>query len=408
MVLNDGGPGGPGLGMPLRLRVAMKEVGDRYDLIGVDPRFVGRSTPLDCDWPVGSGIWSAGADRQSFDRAAGLAEDLADRCAATHPDQLPYATTRNTARDLDLIRDALGEEKISYLGYSYGTYLGAVYLQMFPGRTDRVVLDGPGDPELFGPRLLRTTASANEDALWAWAQWAAARDVTYHLGRTAGQVLATVAKIYRVSHQHPLKVGQYAVPEYAVPALVFASLGSDKDAARASFAELVVVLSKATKGPVAAPPAIEGMLGAVLTGSMSAGASSQMAIICGDRAAPRELATYWKDIQRHRSAEPFTASTARNLTPCAFWPNDPVEQPTRVDNDVPALIVAATGDPRTTYPMAKALHQDLGGSRLITLQNVRSHGIYGEYGNQCVDNLVNNYLASNMLPTKDATCRPAA
>jgi pimeloyl-ACP methyl ester carboxylesterase len=404
MVLNDGGPGGPGLGMPLRMRSVMGAVGARYDLIGVDPRFVGRSTPLDCDWPVGSGIWSAGADRQSFDRATDLAEDLANRCAAAHPDLLPYATTRNTARDLDLIRAALGEQKMSYLGYSYGTYLGAVYLQMFPGRADRVVLDGPGDPELFGPQLLRTTGSVNEAALRAWAQWAASRDATYHFGRTADQVIATVARIYRVSHQHPLQVGDYAVPEYAVPALVFASLGSDQDAARASFAELVGVLSEATKGPVAAPPAIEEMLEAVLTGSVSANASAQMAILCGDRAAPRQPATYWADIQRHRQAEPFTASITRNLLPCAFWPNDPVEQPTRVDNDVPALIVAATGDPRTTYPMAKALHRDLSGSRLITLQNARKHGIYGEYGNQCVDNLVNDYLAGNVLPAVDAAC----
>jgi pimeloyl-ACP methyl ester carboxylesterase len=115
MVLNDGGPGGPSLGMPVRLRAAMKEVGGRYDLIGMDPRFVGRSTPLDCEWSVGTWLMSAGSSRRSFDGGVALAADLARRCTTNAGDLLPSATTRNTARDIDRIRVALGEEKISYL-----------------------------------------------------------------------------------------------------------------------------------------------------------------------------------------------------------------------------------------------------------------------------------------------------
>ena len=106
-------------------------------MVGVDPRFVGRSTPLDCHWPTGSAFRSAGVDRAGFDRNTGFAKDLAERCRRHAGDVLPYVTTRNTARDLDVIRAALGERRISYLGYSYGSYVGEVYTTLFPGRVER-------------------------------------------------------------------------------------------------------------------------------------------------------------------------------------------------------------------------------------------------------------------------------
>ena len=404
MVLNDGGPGGPGLGMPLRMRAAMKEAGGRYDLIGLDPRFVGRSTPLDCKWPVGSWIWSAGADRASFERGVALQKDLAARCTAMHADVLPYATTRNTARDIDVLRAALGLEKVSYLGYSYGTYLGAVYLQLFPGRLDRVVLDGPADPDVFGPHLLRDSAPVNEAALKAWAGWAAARDRAYHLGRTSSEVLAKVQRIYRVAAQRPLVVGDHKLDDMTVPGLLMSSLADDRDPARGRFTTIIKTLLASTYGPVAPDAELGELLDFLLTGQMSFAGSSQVAIVCGDRAARRDIETYWRDIQTHRRAEPYFGALARNLSPCAFWPNQPQESPTRIGNPVPALLIAADGDPRTTYPMAAKLHQALTGSRLLTLRNAQTHGVFGEYGNNCIDNQVIKYLNSGVLPKHDRTC----
>ncbi|WP_020390517.1 alpha/beta hydrolase [Kribbella catacumbae] len=404
MVLNDGGPGGPGLGMPVRLRTAMQETGTRYDLIGMDPRFVGRSTPLDCKWPDGNGIWSAGATRASFERGARKQADLAKRCSDSQAALLPYVTTRNTVRDIDQIRAALGEEKISYLGYSYGTYLGSVYLQMFPGRLDRVVLDGPVDPDQYGPALLQTAGPANEAALRAWAGWAAARDRTYHLGRTTDQVMAKVQRIYRVSSERPLQVGRHPLDDSMVPLLLMSQLANDRDPARAGFAAMIQTLLKATTGPVQPGEQFGQFLDLLFGQEMAAGASAQIAIICGDRAADRDLNSYWRDIQRHRKSEPYFGALTRNLLACAFWPGEPVEKPTRVANAVPALLVAADGDPRTTYPQAKVLHQALTGSRLVTLRNARTHGVFGEYGNECVDRLVIDYLGSGQLPSTDRTC----
>lgn len=403
MVLNDGGPGGPGLSMPLRLRTAMKAAGTRYDLIGLDPRFVGRSTPIDCKLPFAGWPWAGGADRSSFERVDRQVADIAARCATNAGGYLQYVNTRNTARDIDRVRIALGEQKISYLGYSYGTYLGSVYLQMFPGRTDRVVLDGPLDPELYSARLLRTVGPANEAALRAWAAWAAPRDATYHLGATPSRVMASVDRILRVAAMKGLRIGTYELDDGSVPLVLFGPLADDRDAARATYAEIVRTLLDATFGPVGPGPELGGFLEGLLTPASSQPASAQIAIICGDRAVPRDPQVYWRDIQSHRRTEPHFASLTRMISPCAYWPVQPQEAPTRIASPERALIVAADGDPRTIYSYATALRKHLPNARMVTLRGARKHGIFGEYGNTCVDNTVISYLLTNRLPA-DQTC----
>ncbi|TWD80527.1 alpha/beta hydrolase family protein [Kribbella amoyensis] len=404
MLLNDGGPGGPGLGMPLRLRPAMREAGTRYDLIGLDPRFVGRSTPLDCKVPQAGWPWSAGSDRASFDRAARLQASMAARCTENAAEYLPHASTRETARDLDRVRSALGERKISYLGYSYGTYLGAVYAEMFPARVDRMVLDGPLDPATYGAGMLRNAGPVNEAALRAWATWAGARHSSYGLGRTADEVLRTVRSIQRVAAERGLRVGEHTLDDGVVPVLLFASLGDDRDPARAHLAGTVRTLLAATRGPVEAGEELAGLLALLLTPALSQMVSGQLAIACADRAVSRDLRTYWRDIQRHRQDEPVFGSLTRAPSPCAFWPTAPKEQPTRVDTKVPALIVAADGDPRTPYANAAQLQRALRGSSVLTVTDARKHGLFGEYGNDCVDSSVVAYLASGDLPARPVVC----
>jgi pimeloyl-ACP methyl ester carboxylesterase len=404
MVLNDGGPGGPGLSMPLRLRVTMKEAGSRYDLIGLDPRFVGRSTPVDCKLPVAGWPWSGGSDRSSFLRSTRLQADIAARCGKNAGSVLQYVNTRNTARDIDQVRIALGENKISYLGYSYGTYLGAVYLQLFPSRTDRVVLDGPLDPATYGPQLLRSMGPANEAALRDWASWAAARNSTYQLGTTTTQVLAKVDRIYQAAAGKGLRIGEHTVDDGALPVVLFGPLADDRDPARAVYTSFVETLLKATNGPVEPGAELGGFLDALLTPALSQLVSGLIAIPCGDRAVPRDPQVYWRDIQKHRRAEPHFGSLTRMISPCAFWPVRPQEPLTRIANTQPALIVAADGDPRALYENAAQLQKGLTEARLVTLKNARKHGIFGEYGNDCVDNRVVSYLVSGRLPATDLTC----
>ncbi|MFJ2898016.1 alpha/beta hydrolase [Streptomyces sp. NPDC087218] len=408
ILLNNGGPGGPAVDSPPHIREAMKGVGARYDIIGFDPRFVGRSTPLDCDWPTGMFFRSAGPDRAGFDRQVAFQKSLADKCRATNADVLPHVTTRNTARDMDVIRGALGERRISYLGYSYGTYLGTVYSQMFPGRYDRMVLDGAIDPDNYGPLLLRDGLNENEQALASWASWAAGRHDTYRLGRTRAQVLATVDRVAKAAARKPLTLGTgadtFRIDASHIPLLLFMSLADDHDATRAELGGTLAVLSEAAKGrPTTLTPGLVETFRFILTGAASHVGSVQTAILCGDRAAPRDPETYWQDIERDRAAHPLFAPMTHNILPCAFW-DRPREEPTRVERDARALIVGATGDPRTTYRGTLELHRKLPGSRLVTLEGANRHGLYGEYGNACVDNRVNRYLATGKLPAKDLTC----
>ncbi|MBO2445977.1 alpha/beta fold hydrolase [Actinomadura barringtoniae] len=405
MVLNYGGPGESTLGMPLETGAAMKGLAARYDLIGLDPRFVGRSTPLDCGWPIGMWLRSAGSTRAGFDHQAAVQRDLASRCAQRYADILPYINTRDTARDIDLVRRALGERRISYLGISYGSYLGAVYTQMFPGRTDRVVLDSAGDPSKWGAKAMQGTEPEAENALRGWAKWAARRHTTYGLGATPARVLSTVNAIVAASAKRPLRIGQYDVDDQLIPYILSVGSGDDRTPARAEFATTVQALNKAAHGrPVTPGAGLSGILSFTLTTAGSPLASPSAMITCGDRAAPHNPDTYWNDIQRSRKRHPLFGPLKNNLWPCAFWPTKPREHPTQIANPTPALIVSSTGDTATTYEGSKAMHRALTGSRLLTLSGVTAHGIYGEYGNLCVEAKVNAYLATGALPTTDPTC----
>ncbi|MFH7334176.1 alpha/beta hydrolase [Streptomyces sp. KHY 26] len=404
LLLNSGGPGGQTIGDPPWVRRAMKDVGGRYDVVGVDPRFVGRSTVLDCRWPTGSMIRGAGKDRAGFDRMVSFSADLARRCRAHAGDLVPYASTRNSARDMDVIRAALGERRISYLGYSYGSYLGEVYATMFPGRIDRVVLDGVIDPARYGPRLLRGTEAANKHALRDWADWAAAHDRDYGLGRTESAVLATVERIRSAAERAPLRVGGYQVDDQIVPALVFNGLSQDNASAFGDFARGVRDLRIAAEGhPVAPSPWLAGSLQFLLTGHDSAYGSAQTAVLCGDRAAPRDPETYWRDLRQAGTDDRLFAPVTNDINPCAFW-DAPRERPTRVRADLAALLVNATGDPRTVYPGAEAVHRAWPGSRLITLHDADQHAVFGVFGSACVDDAVNAYLATKRLPATDLSC----
>jgi pimeloyl-ACP methyl ester carboxylesterase len=406
MLLNGGGPGGGSIDLPPDIRTLMKDVGPRYDLIGMDPRSSGRSTPVDCDWPTGTFTRSAGFGRAGFEKMVAYERGLAARCARKYPDLLPYISTRNTARDMDVVRAVLGERRLSYYGASYGTYLGAVYTQMFPRGADRMVFDSAVDPRRYGAEhMLADAAPANESALRDWAAWTARHDGEYHLGATRQAVLATVDRIDHVAAKRPLRVGDYRVDEHIVPFLLFNGLDDDRDEAAADLATTVRVLQDAAEAAHARPtPGLEDTLRFLATGADSAPGGSQVAVLCGDRAVHRDPEVYWRAIERSRVHEPVMGPLLTDISPCAFWPEPPRERPTAVHNDVPALIVASTGDTRTIYRAGQALHRQMTGSRLLTLSGARIHAVYPRYDDTCVNETINDYLRTGILPAKDATC----
>lgn len=403
MLINGGGPG-PAIDMPPYIRDITPKAGPRFDLVGMDPRGLGRSTPVDCGWPSGTWIRSAGADRRDFDASVAFARDLARRCVTKYGDYLPFITTRNIARDMDVVRAALGERRISYNGASYGTYLGSVYAALFPGRLDRTVLDSNVDPDRWTGRLLLDGEQANETALAHWADWASKRDATYHLGATGKDVLATVRNIVTESGRSPLLVGPYKVDASTVPTVLFNLLSDDRDPARTGLATAVSDLNRAAHGEhVPATGVLDDSLKFILTGTESVYGSGQAAIICGDAPAPRDPETYWQDVQRDRAVHPVFGPLGANITPCAFWPS-PREALTKVRTTLPSLLVGATGDSRTIYSGSLALHDDLKGSRLVTI-NADVHAPYqAAYGNACLTETVDSYFATGRLPAADTTC----
>jgi len=407
LMLNPGGPGDAALALPAALKEGLPDIAARYDLIGMDPRFVGASSPVTCRWPTDFFLRGAGPDRRTFQQGVAFAHGLATGCAG-NADVLPYASTRNTARDMDLVRAALDEPRVSYVGWSYGSYLGSVYTQMFPQRVDRFVLDSAPDPDAYATGLWQSTGAATEAALRNWAGWAAARDATYHLGTTTDKVLATVDGIYRAAERAPLRIGSYRVDGNTLPVLLFIPIRLDTDDSYAAIAGDVVALKTAAGGTAVAPTddlAADLALIQHPTSDTTAGATS--VIFCADQLVPHDPETYYRDIQTHRSAELHFGALTRSVTPCTFWPTTPVERPTRISNNVPVLMVGSTGDPRTTYPGQLNLHRELAGSRLITLAGAFEHIVYGAEDNPCVTDTVGAYLLDGTLPAADVTCHRA-
>ncbi|MEV0034119.1 alpha/beta hydrolase [Nocardia sp. NPDC050793] len=403
MLSNPGGPGGAGLDTMVDVREAMTEdVRARYDLIGMDPRGVGRSSPVNCGWPRGFGLQSAGLDAASYAESVAQQAELAARCVATEGERLRHITTRNTARDMDVVRAVLGEDRISYFGTSYGTYLGAVYTQMFPERADRIVLDSAVDPQRYGSGMIQDMGPANEAAFDLWADWAAVHDSEYRFGADRAAVRATVLDLVRRANERPVRLGEFELDDHSIPMVLF--IGLDDPRQYEQVANQLRRLLDAAAGALVEPTRELAAVLAFMLAARPSDDSAQMAIMCGDVEAPRDPGWYWRNIEASRASEPLFGAFADNITPCAFWPS-PIESPTSIGNSVPSLIVQSTGDTRTTYGGALAMHRALTGSRMVTLRDVPIHSIFGRYPNACVYAAVNGYFRDGTLPASDLTCQ---
>jgi pimeloyl-ACP methyl ester carboxylesterase len=203
-------PGDTGLDFASVLGALMPAAArDRYDIIAFDPRGVDYSAPLTCQLTELADVPPEVADRYpepngSIERNVALAREIARLCGEHGGDTMPHVTTANTARDMDLIRAALGERRMSHLGYSYGTYLGAVYRTLFPHRLDRVVLDSAIDPTRFGYGQFRLVGIGARLRLPDFTRWAAGHDETYHLGATSAAVRRTFDRLTAHLDAEPL------------------------------------------------------------------------------------------------------------------------------------------------------------------------------------------------------------
>ncbi len=410
LLSNPGGPGGPGIYMPLALREELPaSVTRKYDLIGFDPRGVGESSPVSCNLTLEEEDWLRPYKKETYTKDVAWARKVAEKCRAKSGSVLPHITTRNTARDLDVLRAVLGEKKLSYLGYSYGTYLGAVYTQLFPGRVDRFVLDSAVDPARAWRGMVQWWAEGAEPAFDRWTEWAAARSETYGLGNTPKKVDRTFWELIVRADRKPIEFDGMKLTGDDIRGGMRGAVFSPKSAT-----EAFVELKKAADGKPASAAKATALTGAMESARKAAGVpddnmtASFWAVVCGDNSAawPRNPERYRQDAIADKGRYPLFGDFASSIKPCAFW-NTSVEPATKVNNKVGSLIVQNEWDSQTPLPSAQALHTVMKRSKMVTVLGGEGHGVYPS-GNACTDGTVTGYLLTGKLPARDVACRATA
>lgn len=393
LMLNPGGQFTSELGLPLRL-VSLglpASVRERYDLIGADPRGIGRSTPVTCDLRPDQMFFVPppyARDAADVQRRAGEVRQVAEQCgrSATAP-LLPHITTANVARDMDRIRAALGERKISYLGYSYGVYLGAIYSSLFPGRTDRVVLDsavGPGGADYTWSRRF---ALGFEIRFPDFARFAAARNATYGLGSTPREVRAKFFELAGRLDKRPVGGVDGASFRFQTFSLLFT------DASFPSLAELWKGLDQGIAG------------GRRLAQQDEFDFSGLLHLACNDSNWPSDVRVYQRNVARDRVRLPMFGAAGANIWACAFWPSEQLEPTPKISSRGPSniMIVQNLRDPGTPIPGALQMRHALGDrARLLTV-NQGGHLVYLFGHNSCANDRTTTYLVEGKRPA-DSFC----
>jgi pimeloyl-ACP methyl ester carboxylesterase len=416
LLFNPGGPGGSGLDMPGQLLPLLPaDVTDRFDLIGFDPRGVGHSTPVTCGIGVDTSpdlVLPYPAPDGSINRNVTYGRDTAENCARLSGDLLPSITTANTARDMDRIRSALGERKLSYLGYSYGTYLGAVYTSLFPGNSDRILLDSAVDPKLVWYDMWRTWGLAVALRLPDFTKWAADRDGIYHLGATPVAVNQTYDELASRFDRDPLPLPGLVVTGNVFREITRGALYSDR-----SFPDLAqtwqFLASAGTPKATGSSAALAALSRQILRPQPLApqvAPDNQLAalysVICDDVAWPRETGTYADNVAVDRRLFPATAGMPSGVWPCAFWKNRPVEPPVNVTANGPrnVLILQNLRDPATSWISGFGLRRSLGQRADFISVDQGGHGVYLLTQAPCASDVATAFLVRGELPARDAFC----
>ncbi|MEU7143078.1 alpha/beta hydrolase [Nocardia sp. NPDC046473] len=396
LLTNPGGPGAPGLNLPLAL--AKSPVAERLDLIGMDVRGLGASTPhVTCrsatEFETSQRVLGRTDPLAEIDQVEQENEDYANSCARrTGLTLLAHVGTVDVARDMDVVRAALGEQKLTYFGGSYGTRLGSTYAEMFPDRVRAMVLDAPVDPTTnIGDEVI--TAAGFQQAFDAYAtDCAKAPDCP--LGTDPKKANENYRALVSPLIQHPIRGLDYsAVTTATIASLYRPSLWPD----------LTKGLSELAKGRG------DALRGDATTYEDASSDDVHRAVLCLEEVRVTDRAVAADIVRRSRAAAPAfddamgKANTSAPLDACAFWPVPPTAQPhvPKVVGLPKVVVVAATGDPATPYPGGVTLAKTLGAA-LITYEGTQ-HGAAFE-GIACVDRPIVQYLIDLTPPAEGLRC----
>jgi len=402
LVVNPGGPGGSGVDAAVGLALTLPaDLLRRFDVVGFDPRGVGLSSPIECVpddlKDRGIALDPDARTEEQYQAQVQVAREVSQGCLKSYGDDLRHYNTEETARDMDLVRQAVGDPKLTYLGYSYGTRLGSVYAQLFPRRVRALVLDGAVDPRAGELASSEAQARGFERAFGQFAADCTRRGPTCLVGPDArGSLLRLLAK----------------AREAPIP-------GDGERKATAGHVQLAVVSALYDQGDW---PELESAIAEGLNGNASGILSladryaqrdpkgrytnlldANTAINCADSreklgdAAVRKALADWR-----RKYPLFGSALALSLLTCQQWqaPRQPLPA-VRAAAAPPLLVIGTVNDPATPYASAQVMARTLATGRLLTW-NGQGHTAYPK--TPCVTSAVNAYLVALRLPGKGAAC----
>lgn len=404
LIVNPGGPGGSGIELvresadlfPIALR-------KRFDLVGFDPRGVNQSSPVRCiDDLDGLAALDPSPDTQAeLDDLVEQAKDYAAACAKRNATILPYLSTDAVVDDLDQIRQAVGDEKITYLGFSYGTLIGSMYADRYPDHIRAMVLDGALDPSLSEVELRTGQAKAFEAELGRFLDRCERRtSCAFHEGGHSAKAFdALMASIDKKTLPTPRVADRRRVG----PGLAFSAvLGSMYNQASWPGLEAGLALAKRGDGSLLILLA-DPFRGRKPNGSYSNQSDAYYSNTCLDFPVSTDIATYEKLADTFRKVAPRFRAAAYNDLPCAFWSIPPQRTPAAAKGAgaPPIVVVGSTGDPATPYAWAKSLARQLESGILVTR---KGEGHTAFLVNSCVKKAVDAYLLELTAPNDGLVC----
>jgi pimeloyl-ACP methyl ester carboxylesterase len=426
LFVDPGGPGGSGVDSIRSTGQAYPQaVRDAYDLIGFDPRGVGASTPLRCFTNEADALAAqhphkfpeTAADVTEWERVDRL---FADACAAHGGPILTHMSTANVARDLDLLRRSVGDARLNYLGFSYGSYIGETYANMFPTTVGRLVIDGVLDPiawstghgatsrtQPFTTRLRSDQGSEDTlDQFLTLCDRAGDRCALSGGARARYEALLARAKVSPI----PLPgFPQYLLGYNDVVGLTLSGLYGTR---WASTAETLAELE-------AEPQATTAAAASSITTPVTAGASpafgdygqfeAHAAVMCSETDNPASYSAWTRAADKAAVRYPhFGRYWAWASSMCGVWPARDADRytgPWRATTSNPVLVVGNYYDPSTPYETAVTASKLLKNARLLSYAGW-GHKAYLTVGNACVDDAVTSYLVRNVLPSRGTVCQP--
>jgi pimeloyl-ACP methyl ester carboxylesterase len=413
IVVNPGGPGGSGVDYAYAADyIFSPDITDVYDVVGFDPRGVAMSEPISCFTPeeIDENMASDSKPDTEAEIAATLkdSEAFAKKCAE-NTDYLEHFTTSETARDMDILRAALGETKLNYVGKSYGTYLGTLYADIFPNNVGRFVLDGAVDPNIPTKDQYLAQAIGFDGALKAFVKDCATQSDCPFTGTPAQSQATIIATLQAAAtaplpQEYPADGDDRIITESIILVGMASSLYDDVDGwpkLRQAFTESAenygdTFLQLADEYSGRNPD------GTFMSNDFDSGA----VIDCLDWQERRTIDQYKADAKEFAAKAPvFGPYIAFAGVHCRFLPQPSTQRAPNTLTEIktaPIIVIGTIRDPATPYSWSVGLAKIFTGSRLISLDG-DGHTGHGR-GSACVDDAVDAFLLTGTLPASDLSC----